>query len=141
MKPYAKVLAASLLVAATGVLTSVGAAKADQWQALRDDTRIHSGLTAIAVGRRVHFECPDISARMLRALTFAEGLVAHAQSLGYSRAEVDAFIDSDVEQDRYTDVARRYFAQNGRDFDNQADICALGRDEIAAGSTIGRLLR
>ena len=141
MKPYAEVMAISILVTAVGLLTAIGPARADDWQPLRDDPRMNSGLAVIAVGRHIHNVCPDINARLLRALGFAEGLVGHAQDLGYSRSEVNAFIDDPAEQDRYREVARSYFAQNGADMDDPESVCQVGRDEIAAGSTIGRLLR
>jgi len=141
MKLYAKVLTLSLLATATGLLITAGAARADQWQPLRDDPRLHSGLTVIAVGRHIHFTCPDINARALRALAFAEGLVNHAQDLGFSRSEINAYIDDDAEKDRYREIARAYFAQQGGDMDDAESVCAVGRDEIAARSAIGRLLR
>lgn len=141
MSLYTKVLAVSVLMTVLGLFTAVGAARADAWQPLRDDPRIHSGLTVIAIGRHIHFECPDIDARLVRALVFAEGLVSHAQSLGFSRAEVNEYIDDRDEQDRYRDIARAYFAQQGGDMDDPDSVCRVGRDEITAGSAIGRLLR
>ena len=141
MKLYAKVLAISLAVTATGLMTSLGAARADQWQVLRDDPRIHNGLTIIAVGRHIHNVCPDINARLMRALTYAEGLVNHAQELGFTRSEVNAYIDDRAEQDRYRAIARRYFEQQDGDMDDVDSVCQVGRDEITAGSAIGRLLR
>jgi len=141
MKLYAQVLAVSLAITATGVLFSAGASRADAWQPLRDDPQIHQGLIVIAVGRHIHNVCPDINARALRALAYAEGLVNRAQSLGYTRSEVNDFIDDRTEQERYLAIARQYFAQQGGDMDDAQSVCAVGRDEITAGSTIGRLLR
>jgi len=141
MKLYAQVLAVSLTVTAIGLLFSAGASRADAWQPLRDDPTIHQGLTVIAVGRHIHNVCPDINARLLRALTYAEGLVDHAQGLGFSRSEVNAYIDERAEQDRYRAIARAYFAQQGGDMDDPDSVCRVGRDEITAGSAIGRLLR
>ncbi len=141
MTAFTKTLAAAALVTATGLFITMGAARADTWDILREDSRISSGLTVIAVGRHIQGVCPDIDARLVRALAFAEGLVSHARDLGVSRSEVNAYIDDRAEQDRYRDIARRYFQQNGADWDDAASVCQLGRDEIAAGSTIGRLLR
>lgn len=141
MKHYAKVLAVCVLVSGLGLLTSVGSAHADRWEPLRADTTIHNGLIAIAVGRHIHNQCPSISARVLRALAFAESLVGHAQGMGFSRSEVNAYIDDPDEQQRYREIATRYFAERGVDFGDSQGICQVGRDEITAGSTIGRLLR
>ena len=141
MKFPLKVVAVALAITATGLLFSAGASRADAWQPLRDDDRIHQGLIVIAVGRHIHNVCPDISARLVPALTYAEGLVAHARSLGFSRSEVNAYIDDSAEQDRYRAIAAQYFAQQGGDMADAQSVCAVGRDEITAGSAIGRLLR
>lgn len=129
------------VVVATGLLMTVGAARADRWQPLRDDPTISSGLTVIAVGRRIQDQCDEIAPRMLRALAFAEALVDHAEALGFTRAELNAYIDDRDEQNRYREIARAYFAARGTAWDDPAGLCRLGRDEISAGSQIGRLLR
>lgn len=141
MTPSAKLIAAALIATATALLTTLGPARADQWQPLRDDPVIHEGLTAIAVGRMIHNICPDVNARMLRALAFAEGLVEHAQSLGFTRRQINAYIDNAADQDRYRDIAWQYLVARGVEHDDVASVCRVGRDEMAAGSAIGRLLR
>lgn len=142
MKPYAKIMAISLLVMATGLLTAVGSARADQYDALRSDDRLHNGLLAITIGRHIERTCPSIDRRDLVANVFLLGLANHAMGLGYSRAEVTAYVEDDAEQARYIELARRYFAQRGVMSDEDTEgACRVGRDEIAAGSPIGRLLR
>ena len=142
MKSYAKVMAVSLLVLATGLLTAVGSARADQYEALRNDERLHNGLLAITIGWHIERTCPSIERRDLAANVFLLGLASHAMSLGYSRAQVTAYVEDDAEQDRYFALARRYFAERGVISDDDSDgACRVGRDEIAAGSPIGRLLR
>lgn len=141
MNTPARIVALSMLVVVTGLFTTIGNAQNARWQPLRDDAEIHSGLTVIAVGRHIHNVCPDISARMLLSLSFAQGLMSHAQSLGFTRSEVTEFIDDRTEQARYREVARAYFEQNGADMSDPEAVCRVGRDEIATGSQIGRLLR
>jgi len=142
MKPYAKVMAISLLVMATGLLTAVGSARADQFDTLRNDARLHNGLLAITIGRHIERTCPDIERRNLAATSFLLGLANHAMGLGYSRAEVTAYVEDDTEKDRYVSLARDYFAQRGVTSDEDvAGACRVGRDEIAAETPIGRLLR
>ena len=58
MKPYAKVMAISLLVIATGLLTAAGSARADRYDALRNDERLHNGLLAVTIGRHIE-RIPD----------------------------------------------------------------------------------
>lgn len=142
MNAYAKIMALSLLLAATGLLSTVGAARADRFDILRSDDRLHHGLLAITIGRHIERRCPDITRRDFAANAFLLGLASHAMSLGFSRAEVTAYVEDDAEQERYVALARRYFAERGVMRDDDVDgACRVGRDEIASGSPIGRLLR
>jgi hypothetical protein len=141
MKTTTAILGACALVVGLALAVSAGTARADAYQPLREDPVIHQGLTAFSVGRTIHLRCPDISGRMLRTLSFLEGLVDRAERLGFTRAEVRAYIDNDADQARYRDIAADYFAARGADARVPADVCRVGRDEIAAGSPIGRLLR
>ncbi|WP_224814052.1 DUF5333 domain-containing protein [Hasllibacter sp. MH4015] len=136
-----RIVAAAGVMLVTGLFTTIGHAQDAQWQPLRDDPEIHSGLTVISVGRHIQNQCEDISPRLVRAWAFAEGLVGRAQDLGFTRAQVDAFIADRTEQDRYRAIMRQWFAQQGADADDAASVCRVGRDEITAGSQIGRLLR
>ncbi len=142
MNTYAKVMALSLLVTATGLLTAVGAARADGFETLRNDDRLHNGLLAITIGRHIETTCPTIERRSLAANAFLLGLATHAMSLGYSRDEVTAYVENDADQERYVSLARTYFSQRGVNGEDDVEgACRVGRDEIAAGSPIGRLLR
>ncbi len=138
--PFRIVAAAGMLLV-TGLFTTIGHAQNADWQPLRDDPQIHSGLTVIAVGRHIQNVCDDIRPRLVRAWNFAEGLVDRAQDLGFTRAQVEAFIDDRTEQERYGAVMRQWFAQQGVDASDRDAVCRVGRDEITAGSQIGRLLR
>jgi hypothetical protein len=141
MKTTTAILGACAFAVVFALVVSAGTARADQFQPLRDDPVIHQGLTAFSVGRMIHLRCPDISGRMLRTLGFLEGLVDRAEALGFDRSEIRAYIDNDADQQRYRRIARDYFAARGADMDDPEGVCRVGRDEIAAGSPIGRLLR
>jgi len=142
MKLYAKVMAVSVLVMATGLLTAAGGARADQYETLRADPRLHNGLLAVTIGRHIERTCPSIDRRSLAANAFLLGLANHAMGLGYSRGEVTEYVEDDDEQERYIVLARRYFAERGVTSDEDVEgACRVGRDEITAGSPIGRLLR
>lgn len=138
--PFRIVAAAGVLLV-TGLFTTLGHAQSASWQTLRDDPQIHSGLTVIAVGRHIQGVCDDIRPRLVRAWAFAESLVDRADDIGVARADVDAFIDDRTEQQRYSAIMRAWFAQRGVDTGDAAAVCRAGRDEITAGSQIGRLLR
>jgi hypothetical protein len=95
----------------------------------------------IAIGRHIELTCPTIERRTIAAGSFLLGL-AHAMSLGYSRAEVTEYVEDDTEQERMIAIARQYFAQRGvTSLEDVDGACRVGRDEIAAGTQIGRLLR
>lgn len=138
--PFRIVAAAGVLLV-TGLFTTMGHTQNADWQVLRDDPEIHSGLTVIAVGRHIQNRCDDISPRLLRALGFAEGLADRAGDIGVERREVRSFIDDRTEQQRYRVVMEAWFAARGVDHLDPVGVCRLGRDEITTGSQIGRLLR
>lgn len=142
MKTYSKILAISVMTVATALLATVGVAQADRLDILRDDARLHNGLLAITIGRHIERTCPAIERRDVAATAFMLSLASHAMSLGFSRAEVTDYVENDTEQARYIALARRYFAERGVMTEDDVDgACRVGRDEIASGSPIGRLLR
>lgn len=142
MKAYSKILAIAVMTVATALLATVGMARADRLDILRNDTRLHNGLLAITIGRHIERTCPAIERRDLAATAFLLGLASHAMSLGFSRAEVTDYVENDAEQARYIALARQYFAERGVMTEDDVDgACRVGRDEIASGSPIGRLLR
>lgn len=136
-----RIIAVAGVMLVTGLFTTMGHAQNANWQLLRDDPEIHAGLTVIAVGRHIQNVCDDISPRLLRALGFAEGLVDRAEDLGVTRREVQGFIDNRADQQRYREEMHGWFAARGADAGDAAAVCRMGRDEITAGSQIGRLLR
>lgn len=136
-----RIVAAAGVVLVTGLFTTMGHAQNASWQVLRDDPEIHQGLTTIAVGRHIQNVCDDISPRLMRALGFAEGLGDRGMDLGVSRSDIRAFIDDRGEQQRYREVMHAWFAARGVNHGDAAGVCRLGRDEITAGTQIGRLLR
>lgn len=126
-------LAVAFCLVATG---SVGLAK----PALRDVPQIDDGLFQIALADQIRKKCPDISARLLRAYGALRGLAQDARALGYSDAEVEAFVESDVEKARMRKREAAYFKAQGFRQDAKG-YCSLGRKEIERNSAAGRLLR
>jgi hypothetical protein len=99
---------ACVLVLVLTLATSAGSARADKWDTLRNDERVHNGLLMIAIGRHIELTCPTIERRTIAAGTFLLGLANHAMSLGYSRAEVTEYVEDDAEQERMIGIARQY---------------------------------
>jgi hypothetical protein len=112
----------------------------DRFDALRNDPQIHEGLLVISIGRLVRNHCDSINARILRAWAFAHSLVDRGISLGYSRAELEDYLDSDADKARYRALAAAYLAEREASVEDAQSMCRLGRDEISSQSAVGRLL-
>lgn len=109
--------------------------------ALRGNPTIYNGLFAIAVADQVRKNCESLGPRLVRAFAFARRLQSEARQMGYSDAEIDAFLDSNVEKARLRASVGQYFARNGVVETDPETYCALGQSEIARGSQAGALLR
>lgn len=136
-----RIVAAAGLVLATTLFTTIGHAQDARWQPLRESVEIENGLLVIMVGTFIVEGCDEIEVRRVRSTPYMMGLARQAMGLGFSRAEVEEFIDDPVEQARVEARADAWLAQNGAGRGDAASLCRVGRDEISAGSTIGRMLR
>jgi hypothetical protein len=125
--------AAALLVAM--------AAPAAALPPLSENGYIHDRLLAAQIGDLIAKTCPSITARDTYALFQALKLKSYANDLGYSDAEIKAFIRSPAEKKRVKDAALRYMKAKGVVEGDAESYCTLGRDEIARKSITGTLLR
>ncbi|MDW3222280.1 MAG: DUF5333 domain-containing protein [Paracoccaceae bacterium] len=107
---------------------------------LREVKSIDDGLFVIGLADQIRKNCPNISPRVFKALGALQDLNNQAMAMGYTKAEIDAHVESDVEKDRLRARARQYMAEQGLELD-EAGYCALGKSEIERNSTIGALLR
>jgi hypothetical protein len=108
---------------------------------LREVSEIDDALFDLGIADMIRKECPDISARMFRAIAYVSDLQSRARDLGYSDEEIEAYTDSDAEKDRMRAKAAAFFAERGVDTSDPQSYCALGLDEIQKSSRIGSLLR
>lgn len=142
MKPELATVWLCALVVVFALAASAGSVRADRYATLRSDAQVENGLLMIAIGRHIELTCPTIERRTLAAGAFLLGLANHAMSLGYSREEVSDYVEDDAEKARVIDIARGWFAERGvTSLEDVEGACRVGRDEITAGSPIGRLLR
>jgi hypothetical protein len=109
--------------------------------ALRDVPAIDDALLDLGIADIIRKQCPDISPRMIRAVSFVWDLKSRAKSMGYSDAEIDAYVDSDAEKARMRARGAAFFKARGVDTSNPQSYCALGREEIRKSSRIGSFLR
>lgn len=129
----------NVMIAFLSVMLSAGAAAAKP--PLRDVPEIGGALLDLGLADRIRKECPDISARMLKALSYLNNVQLTARSMGYSDAEIDAYRKSDAEKARMKARGAAYLKANGVDTSDPQSYCALGRAEIHKSSRIGSLLR
>lgn len=108
---------------------------------LKDVAYVRDGIIAVGIAYEIGDQCGSIEARYLRGLGVLNDLKAHAAGLGYTDAEIDAYIDDDAEKDRLEAVARQQLAELGAVAGDEASYCAVGQAQIAAGTQAGQLLR
>ncbi len=102
---------------------------------------IENGLTTIAIADAIRKECDGIKARVLRATNTVNALKSRALALGYSEAEIEAYVTSPAEQDRMRAKVESWLAERGVHAGRSKEMCAFGKAEIARASRIGTLLR
>jgi len=108
---------------------------------LRDVAEIENVLFAAAVAFELSEVCDSLKPRRLKALGRAWKLRSQANNLGYSDAEIKAYVDSDSEKARMRAKGEAYITANGAVYGQPETFCVLGRAEIANNSAIGVLLR
>jgi len=110
--------------------------------ALRADPAIWGTMQAMAIAREIDRRCDTIERRSLRARAQLLSLYNRARALGYTRTQIEGFIDDEAEKARLRAEVLRWFGSRGLAADAPAEgFCALGRAEIAAGTPAGSYLR
>lgn len=128
-----------ILIAA--LTLSVMAAPVAAKPPLRDVAKIDNALLDLGIADRIRKNCPSISARVFRAVSYVRNLEKQAQAMGYSKAEIEAYTDSDTEKARMKAKGAAFFRSRGVDTSDPQSYCALGMAEIQKGSRIGSLLK
>jgi hypothetical protein len=131
-------LALTGLLALAGLLALGTGAQAQT--PLNEETHINNSLISAGVGNEIRQNCGSISARYFTVYRKTRNLEKYALSLGFSSAEIDAFLKSKTEQARVRKAVYVYLAANGVVKGDEAGYCALGKTEIANGSLTGQLL-
>ncbi len=78
---------------------------------LSQEKYINDRLIAARIADRIRRTCPSIDGRILYAYGEARKLKRYAESKGYSRAEIDAFLDSRPDKQRIYAVAEDYLTR------------------------------
>ena len=107
---------------------------------LAKEKYINDRLIAARVADRIRRTCPSIDGRILYAYGEARKLKRYAEQKGYSKAQIDAFLDSKTEKARIYAVAEDYLTRKGARPGDPESFCKVGRQEIRNNSVIGSLL-
>lgn len=108
---------------------------------LQNEAQITEGIIAVGMAYEISEQCSSISARRLRGINYLYSLKGVASGLGYTDAEIEAYIDNKAEEQRLEAIARQRLAAMGARAGDADSYCAVGRAEIAKGGAVGRLLR
>lgn len=108
---------------------------------LEKDAHVTEKLVAGQVGDIIRNTCPDISARMFVVMGELLALERYAKKAGNTDAEIQAFLKNKTEKARIKALAEDYLKKAGAVVGDKASYCTVGRAEIDAKTTAGKLLR
>lgn len=108
---------------------------------LEKDVHVTEMLVAGQVGDILRTQCPAISARMFVVMGELLALDRYAKSAGNSDAEIKAFLKNAEQKARIKSLATAYLKTAGAVAGDADSYCAVGRAEIAAQTTAGKLIR
>lgn len=131
---YTKAIATVLFLSAT-------AAPAMALEPINQEKHINSVLLSGFIGDKIADNCPTIAARKVRALNELLKLRDYALAKGYSAQVVKAFVENKEEKARGRAQADAWLKKAGAVQGQPQTYCKVGKDEIARGSLIGKLLR
>ena len=129
------------ILAAAAVAAAGLAAPSSAQTPLKDVAEIRDGIIHVGMAYEISEKCGDIDARLFRGIGFLNSLKRRARALGYSEAEIDAYVNDEAEKDRLEGIARGLLADLGVVSGDEASYCAVGRAQIAANTRVGWLLR
>jgi hypothetical protein len=131
------VLQSAALVLGFAVLAGATAANPEIGQV----TYISEGLINTAIAYEIDRVCPSIHGRMVEGINFLWSLKDYAAELGYTDAEINAFVENDAEKDRLEAIARERLAALGAVEGRPDTYCEVGEAQMAGETEIGRFLR
>ncbi|HRO14499.1 MAG TPA: DUF5333 domain-containing protein [Paracoccus sp. (in: a-proteobacteria)] len=130
-----RLIAAALIAVLPGV-----ASAAPSLPPLAQEKYINDRLIAARIADRIRRECPTLDARIIYAFRQARALERYALDKGYSKDQVEAFLDSKPDRARIYAVAEDYLTRNGARKGDPESFCRIGRAEMEQGSVTGSLL-
>lgn len=109
--------------------------------ALKDVAKVRDGIIHVGMAYEISEKCNSLRPRTIRGISFLQSLKSHASDLGYSDAQIDAYVNNRDEKRRLEGIARAELVRLGVVEGQEASYCAVGRAQISAGTRVGWLLR
>ena len=122
----------ALAVASAGVSAQSG---------LHNEKDINDKLLVASLADKVNRGCDSIKARYWAAHRFVNDLKAEAESRGYSRAEINSYIENKANRAAMRKRRDAYFESKGASSTDPQSLCVFGHAEIQKQSQVGVLLR
>lgn len=107
---------------------------------LRDNKAINDQLLVVGLANEIRKRCGSISGRLVKGVTTLRAIHNQALSQGYTKSEIETYVDSDAEKARMKARGRAWLAKRGASPEKPETMCKVGREEIARKSSIGSLL-
>lgn len=108
---------------------------------LHENPTVVNGFYQIGLADELRKNCEDLRPRWLRAYNYLKSLETYAKDEGYSNQQIEDLADNKAEKEKLRTRIRADLAERGASPENPEGYCTIGREEIAKGSTAGRLLR
>ncbi len=108
---------------------------------LHDVREIDDAMLWVALAIEISDKCDEIEPRTFKGLSVLYALKRRANDLGYTSAEIKAYVKSPDEKARMRKRGEKYVKSRGLAPSDPAALCTLGHTEIDRASAIGVLLK
>ena len=138
-----KATLASLTFAALMGASAVAATpQAEVNAALRGNPDVYNGLFTAGLIKFIVDTCPDLEGpNRLARVSFFLGLYNKARAMGFSRAQIEAFVEDKSEQDRLLGLVKAHLEKQGVAPEEASSVCTYARAQMAEGTVLGSRLR
>lgn len=126
------VLTASLTAGAFGAVAQSG---------LYNEEAINDKLLIVAVVDKINRGCDVLGVKFFKAQGYVNALKSEAKDLGYSRSEVNAYINDKANKAEMRKRRNAYFESKGASNLDPQSLCVLGKAEMQQQTEIGELLK
>ena len=108
---------------------------------LQGEADIENSLRIVATVEVLRDNCDALDLRKIKAVMYVRGIQSRARKLGYSDAEIEAYVDDDAQRGRLEGIAMAYLQSKDAVPGDAGSFCAVAKGEMAAKSTVGGLLK